>query len=175
MGKPHCTGTRFDQFKSAGAIIVKRLRSSSSTCASSGVAYRITSSKRRKSAVSSEAPWFVAATMMLSGCPARSAARTCSACGASLQRHAAPAACPASRTRQKVHTAGDLESFEDQAKLRGAFPMNLVMRLSNRAVKSGSFSSVASTAAVIVLPVPGGPTNKSLRRAVNPCSLRRSC
>src|SRR2546427_10105036 len=55
---PTARGTRFDQFKSAGAIIAKRLRSSSSTCASSGVAYRITSSKRRKSAVSSEAPWF---------------------------------------------------------------------------------------------------------------------
>src|SRR5258706_542901 len=37
------------------------------------------------------------------------------------------------------------------------------------------FDQFKSAGAIIVLPVPGGPTNKSLRRAVNPCSLRRSC
>ena len=72
----------------------------------------------------------------------------------------------------------ELVANESGAGVTGSKPKPCVPRRSvviSPSTRPMAISSVASTAAVIVLPVPGGPTNKSLRRAVNPCSLRRSC
>ena len=58
------------------------------------------------------------------------------------------------------------------------------MMPSSRIVESGSLSSPASAAAVIVLPDPGGPTSRILRLGLNPfsrsfvcwrCSIRMRC
>ena len=52
--------------------------------------------------------------------------------------------------------------------------MYLVISPSRRTCSSASPSSPASTDAVIVLPVPGGPTRRSLLRGARPCSMMRT-
>ena len=47
-------------------------------------------------------------------------------------------------------------------------PMYFVIKLSRRTIKSGKPNSPAKTEAVKVLPVPGGPTNRSFLRGVKP-------
>ena len=76
---------------------------------------------------------------------------------------------------KEVNTARGLHSVEDQAKLGGGLTHELRDQPVQQVVNRGRCSSPANTAAVIVLPDPGGPTSNNLRRGWSPWSRKFCC